>query len=135
MDAKFKVGDVVEKIDGTAFTNGEYQVTLSNRYERSIVERWWLKEPATHILANALRLYKQPAQYSAPKSNGGSTDYYNIPPGAKDLQDLIEHNDMNFSEGNVFKAVYRMGKKTGTDKAYDWNKIIWFAHRELARLK
>jgi hypothetical protein len=68
------------------------------------------------------------------KSDGGSTDYYKIPDGAVDLQDLIEHKDMNFSIGNIFKACYRLGEKSGTDLLYDLNKIIFFAEREKARL-
>lgn len=68
------------------------------------------------------------------KSDGGSSDYYSIPIGAKDLQDLIEYKRMEFGMANIFKACYRWGEKSGTDKLYDINKIIWFAHREKARL-
>ena len=64
---------------------------------------------------------------------GGSTDYYKIPAGAKDLQDLIEYKNMNFAQGNIFKAIYRI-KDKGNLK-YDLNKIIWFAERELNRTK
>lgn len=67
-------------------------------------------------------------------SGGGSSSYYELPEGAKELQDLIEHRDMNFAQGNIFKAVYRLGKK-GNDLEYDLNKIIWFAQRELDRIK
>ncbi len=63
-------------------------------------------------------------------NNGGSTDYYKLPPGAKDLQDLIEFKKMNFSQGNIFKATYRLGAKN-SDLEYDLNKIIWFAQRML----
>lgn len=68
------------------------------------------------------------------KSDGGSSDYYTIPMNAKDLQDLIEYKRMEFGMANIFKACYRFGEKSGTDKRYDLNKIIWFANRELARL-
>jgi len=67
------------------------------------------------------------------KLTGGSTDYYKIPPGAKDLQDLIEFKSMNFARGNIFKAIYRMQDKGSLE--YDLNKIIWFAERELNRTK
>lgn len=30
-------------------------------------------------------------------NNGGSTDYYKLPDNAKDLQDIIEFKEMNFS--------------------------------------
>ncbi len=69
------------------------------------------------------------------KSDGKSTSYYDLPPGAKDLGDLIEFKDMNFNVGNIFKASYRLGEKEGNDLSYDLNKIIYFAQRELARIK
>lgn len=69
------------------------------------------------------------------KSDGGSTGYYRLPRGAKELGDLIEHKDMNFNVGNIFKAAYRLGDKAGNSLEYDLNKIIWFAKRELRRLK
>ena len=68
-------------------------------------------------------------------SDGGSTSYYDLPVDAKDLQDLVEHKNMNFSIGNIFKACYRMGEKSGQDDLYDLNKIIFFAGREIDRLK
>lgn len=71
-------------------------------------------------------------------STGGSTKYYDLPSGCKTLYDLIEQRPqgvMNFSEGNVFKAVWRMGSKEGIDDLYDWEKIKFCAEREIARLK
>lgn len=72
---------------------------------------------------------------SKTSSNGGSTDYYIIPPGATDLLDLIEHKNMSFGVGNIFKACYRIGEKDGIDAEYDLNKIIFFAQRALTKLK
>jgi hypothetical protein len=69
------------------------------------------------------------------KLTGGSSSYYELPEGCKELQDLIEYKNMNFARGNVFKAAYRLGDKPGTDQIYDWEKIIWFAQREIERLK
>lgn len=66
---------------------------------------------------------------------GLSSSYYQLPEGCKELQDLIEYKNMNFARGNVFKAAYRLGDKPGTDQIYDWEKIIWFAQREIQRLK
>lgn len=65
---------------------------------------------------------------------GWSSDYYELPPDATELQDLIEHKQMNFSVGNIFKAAYRLGEKRGTDELYDLNKILWFAQREKNRI-
>lgn len=63
------------------------------------------------------------------KVTGGSSDYYKLPEGSKDLQDLIEHKNMNFALGNIFKACYRFGEKNTVDKKYDIDKILWFAER------
>lgn len=63
------------------------------------------------------------------KSDGGSSDYYRLPEGATDLQDLIEYKNMSFAQGNIFKAMYRLGEKDGTSALYDVNKVIWFAFR------
>jgi hypothetical protein len=65
---------------------------------------------------------------------GWSSDYYELPENARELQDLIEYRGMNFTVGNIFKAAYRLGSKDGVGCEYDLNKIIWFANRELLRL-
>lgn len=65
---------------------------------------------------------------------GWSSNYYELPEDATELQDLIEFKNMNFSVGNIFKAAYRLGNKRGTDELYDLDKIIWFAQREKARI-
>lgn len=63
------------------------------------------------------------------KSDGGSSEYYQLPTGSYELNDLIEHKNMSFALGNIFKACYRLGEKQGTDRDYDLNKIIYFANR------
>jgi hypothetical protein len=68
-------------------------------------------------------------------SDGGDTKYYELPPGATEIQDLIEYKKMSFSIGNIFKACYRLGEKQGNDLEYDIRKILWYANRELARIE
>lgn len=63
------------------------------------------------------------------KSDGGSSSYYFLPEGAKDLNDLIEAKEMSFARGNIFKALYRLGEKEGVDVSYDLNKIEVFLDR------
>jgi len=63
------------------------------------------------------------------KSDGGSTSYYELPEGATELNDLIEHKNMSFALGNIFKACYRLGEKDSADALYDLNKIVYFANR------
>ncbi|MBB5700700.1 hypothetical protein FHS76_000543 [Ochrobactrum daejeonense] len=62
-------------------------------------------------------------------SDGGSTSYYELPQGATELNDLIEHKAMSFALGNIFKACYRFGEKDAASRMYDLNKIIYFAER------
>lgn len=69
------------------------------------------------------------------KPDGGSSAYYELPKDARELGDLIEHKRMNFNVGNIFKAAYRLGDKPGVDELYDLNKIVWFANREINRIK
>ena len=69
------------------------------------------------------------------KSDGWSTSYYELPPGATELQDLIEYRNMSFGIGNIFKSAYRLGRKDGATMLYDLNKIRWYVEREIARLE
>lgn len=70
-----------------------------------------------------------------PKATGLGNNYYRLPKGATEIQDLIEHKKMPFSIGNIFKACYRIGEKPSVSREYDLEKIIWFANRELNLLK
>jgi hypothetical protein len=70
-------------------------------------------------------------QVGTKTSDGGSSSVYVIPEDATELNDLIEHKNMPFWLGNIFKACWRYGEKTGTTRTYDLNKIIYFAGRGL----
>lgn len=69
-------------------------------------------------------------------NNGGSTDYYKLL-GMSDLQDIIEARNMNFAQGNILKAAFcfNVGRHEGTSYERELNKIIYFAKRELERIK
>ena len=68
-------------------------------------------------------------------NNGGSTDYYQLPKEAKEMQDLIEHREMNFAQGNMFKALYRANQNSHSSYERDLHKIVWYAKRELKRIE
>ncbi len=70
-------------------------------------------------------------------NNGGSTDYYKIFPEWLMAQDIIESRDMNYAQGNIFKAAFTFNtsRHTGTDYERELNKIIYFVQRELERIK
>jgi hypothetical protein len=80
------------------------------------------------------------------KATGSDTNYYllDIPnpkrldPYKVECEDIIEALQMNFAEGNVFKAIWRscaanaLGiKKPGSDKygVYDAEKIVYYGSR------
>lgn len=67
-------------------------------------------------------------------SGGGGYNYYDLPPNAEQLQDLIEHRNMNGSVKDIFKACYRIGLKDGTTDVYDVEKMVYYSLRELGRL-
>lgn len=69
------------------------------------------------------------------KPGGSTPSQYSLPPGAKELQDLIEHRNMNFAQGNIFKAQYRRGTCSHSDELRDARKTLWFAQREVDRLE
>lgn len=72
----------------------------------------------------------------ADEKPGGSTpSQYGLPESATDLQDLIEYREMNFAQGNIFKAQYRRGTCSHSDELRDARKTLWFAQREVDRLE
>ncbi len=68
---------------------------------------------------------------------GGSSSYYDLKVGDTTIKclDIIEGLDMNYNEGNIFKAVWRIaaakqGKtKKGNNMHYDSEKIVFFGER------
>jgi len=75
------------------------------------------------------------------KNNGGDTDYYQFDPEWKDCQDIIEAREMNFAQGNIFKAAFCFNQKRhkGTSPIRELHKIKWFVERlikkEIQRIK
>tara|TARA_R110002020_G_scaffold109660_7_gene253733 strand:+ start:2313 stop:2603 length:291 start_codon:yes stop_codon:yes gene_type:complete len=66
-------------------------------------------------------------------SDGGPSEYYDFPEDSTTLNDLIEHKNMSFAQGNIFKAAYRMGHKEGISLEYDLKKIIYYCNRLLEK--
>lgn len=69
------------------------------------------------------------------KSDGSTASYYELPEGAKELQDLISHRDMNSQIGEAFRACYRYGLVEHSDKLRDAKKIKFYAEAEIKRLE
>lgn len=83
---------------------------------------------------------------------GGSVDYYSVEvtnptsgstPYTAECNDIIEALGMNYAQGNIFKAVWRMcaaenlgkSKRGYEDGLYDAEKIVFFGEREVAKRK
>lgn len=69
------------------------------------------------------------------RSDGSTADYYVLPECATQLQDLISHRDMNSQIGEIFRACYRYGIVSHSDKMRDAKKIRFYAQAEVERLE
>lgn len=68
------------------------------------------------------------------ESDGTTADYYELPKGATELQQLIAYKDMNAQMGEIFRANYRYGQSSHSNQLRDINKIIFYANAEKDRL-
>ena len=64
---------------------------------------------------------------------GGSSAYYDLPPGCARLHDIIVLKKMTWSQANIFKSSYRWDVKPHLQ--YNVEKILWFAEEEKKHLK
>ena len=69
------------------------------------------------------------------KSDGSTASYYELPEGAKELQDLISHLNLNAQIGEIFRACYRYGRVAHSEMIRDAKKIKFYAEAEIARLE
>lgn len=69
------------------------------------------------------------------KSDGSTADYYHLPKGATQLQDLISHRNMNAQDGEIFRAIYRKGRASHSDELRDARKVLFYAAAEVKRLE
>lgn len=71
------------------------------------------------------------------ENNGGTTSYYDTPTGNTTLNDLIEHKQMQFWQGEIMKAIYGLDgriDKNGGSETRELNKIVYYVNRRLAML-
>ena len=70
-------------------------------------------------------------------NNGGPTHYYDFEEGWKEAGDVIEGRGMNFNQGSMFKVAFcfNIGRHSATNYERELNKLIYFAERELERIK
>jgi len=67
-------------------------------------------------------------------SDGTTASYYELPPDAKEIQDLISYKDMNGQLAEIGRTWYRYGECSHSDKLREINKIIFYAKAEKERL-
>lgn len=114
--------DIFENITEDAKIMKDFVDYVESWAKRNVVEKTIIKESEN--------------EYVNAKNNGGDTYYYLIPDNAKYCQDIIESREMNFSQGNILKAAFCFNMQRGdSDYERDLNKIIWFANRELDRIR
>jgi len=68
-------------------------------------------------------------------SDGSTASYYELPEGAKELQDLISHKNMNSQIGEIFRAAYRYGESSHSNELRDAKKIKFYIDAEIKRLE
>ena len=68
-------------------------------------------------------------------SDGSTASYYELPAGAKELQDLISYKDMNAQMGEIFRGTYRYGQASHSDRLRDAKKIKFYIDAEIKRLE
>ena len=68
-------------------------------------------------------------------SDGSTASYYELPENAKELQDLISCKNMNAQMGEIFRAVYRYGQVSHSEKMRDAKKIKYYIDAEIKRIE
>jgi len=80
------------------------------------------------------QLLEEKLEKGAQVSDGSTASYYELPDGARELQDLISHKNMNSQIGEIFRACYRMGEASHSDELRDAKKIRFYIDAEIERL-
>lgn len=74
--------------------------------------------------------------YAKPELSGADgSSYYDLQINGVTVScnDVIDALGMSFNMGEAFKALWRCGRKPGTSKKYDLDKVVRFAQREANR--
>lgn len=78
-----------------------------------------------------------PSAPTEPANSGLNGSYYDLtmPDGrVVSCNDVIDALGLSFNRGEMFKAIWRLGRKPGVDERYDAEKIVYYAQRELTRV-
>ena len=69
------------------------------------------------------------------RSDGSTASYYELPSGATELQDLINHRHMNGQIAEIFRGCYRYGLVEHSEQLRDAKKMKFYAEAEICRLE
>ncbi len=120
-DWAIKLNDLCEYREMSPNIAGIFQLCWAFKGRRTSLE--WIIDLANSELGNCV------VAYQVVYSDGV------IPAGCKEIIDMIEYANMEFGMGNILKACYRIGHCDHATREYDLNKIIYFAQRELSRVR
>lgn len=100
-------------------------------------------QPKSGIMVYDLNSYKGPTledcKIKESKPDGGPAEYYDFPKDYNTLNDVIEWKGDSswkgdsFHLGNIVKAAWRWGIKSGTSKEYDARKFMYSGARLLMK--
>ncbi len=66
-------------------------------------------------------------------SDGSTASYYELPPWACELADLIRYKNMNGSQSEMFRALYRGSTASHSDERRQAKKVLAYAVDEIVR--
>jgi hypothetical protein len=121
---------VREYLDEHGYTKPEVlavECSVSESYAGKQLRIWRLK--------NKGWVAKPKVSVAKSVSDGSTASYYELPAGAKELQDLISHKNMNSQVGEIFRATYRYGESSHSDELRDAKKIKFYIDAEIKRLE
>lgn len=140
----YKVGEEYDVCENTLHRDGhEYHPLVSNRNRGVAPGHFEIVEDVAQDGA------VQPVE----EYTGSSVSYYSVPvdnptdsnkdPYVAECNDIIEALDMNYAEGNAFKAIWRScaarkfgaAKKGYDDGLYDAEKVVFFGKRMVEMAK
>lgn len=116
------------------------EVGVSESYAGKWLRKWKLAkrnwETSSREQATPANTHATVEEDTTPKqvSDGSTASYYELPTGAKELQDLISYKNMNAQIGEIFRACYRMGEASHSDELRDAKKIRFYIDAEIKRL-
>lgn len=142
LDCKDKFKWCVDKAIHTELSKeGWVAVTTYNELTKEQIEAYnqcmsLLAITSTKTIVKQLKhLSKPSAEDCNNRSDGSTASYYQLPEGAKELQDLISHRNMNAQLGEIFRACYRFGMASHSDQLRDAKKIKFYIEAEIKRLE